>query len=101
MSDNCRTIVGQLWYAFFMARPRNQKTLIRTSFRLAESELLAIQDAADTLGISPSHFIRISAVSMTTANVRTYAAALSGFVEVSRENSGVVQKSPRQTQKIK
>jgi len=71
-----------------MARPRNQKTLIQTSFRLAESELLAIQNAADAWGVSPSYFIRMSAVSTATANVGKQVATLRGFIADSPKNSG-------------
>jgi hypothetical protein len=67
-----------------MARPRSKKTLIRTSFRLAESELLAIQEAADAWGVSPSHFIRMSAVSTATASAGKQVEILRDFITYPR-----------------
>jgi uncharacterized protein (DUF1778 family) len=71
-----------------MARPRKKETLIQTSFRLSASELLEIQEAADAWGVSPSHFIRMSAVSTATASVGKQVATLRDFILDSSEDRG-------------
>ena len=62
-----------------MARPRKNETLIQTSFRLYESELTLIKEAAAEMDISTSAFIRMSALKITRLN-------LSGYLTTGWEN---------------
>jgi dissimilatory sulfite reductase (desulfoviridin) alpha/beta subunit len=39
-----------------MARSKKKERLTQTTFRLSEAELRAIQEAADSWGVTPSHF---------------------------------------------
>jgi len=68
-----------------MARPRKEETLTQTSFRLPESDLALIKEAAAEMGIATSAFIRMAAVGMVYATrevkVTTVAMQIAKAIE--------------------
>jgi len=68
-----------------MAKPKKEKNLVATSFRLPESDLALIKEAAAEMGMSPSAFIRMAAVGMVYATrevkVTTLAMQIAHAIE--------------------
>ena len=68
-----------------MARPRKEETLTQTSFRLSESELALIKEAAAEMGMGTSAFIRMAVVGMVYATrevkVSTFAMQIAHAIE--------------------
>jgi sporulation-control protein spo0M len=68
-----------------MARPRKEETLTQTSFRLPESDLALIKEAAAEMGMGTSAFIRMAAIGMVYATnqvkVTTFAMQIAQAIE--------------------
>jgi hypothetical protein len=68
-----------------MARPRKEETLTQTSFRLSESDLALVKEAATEKGMGTSAFIRMAAVGMvyatTEVKVTTVAMQIAKAIE--------------------
>jgi dissimilatory sulfite reductase (desulfoviridin) alpha/beta subunit len=68
-----------------MARPKKKERLTQTTFRLSEAELRAIQEAADSWGVTPSHFIRAAGSAVASSTPEEQADILRS---VNRQSGG-------------